>query len=842
MFGRHSRQFEMNPKISKSDMIRLISTIALLCFVTTETTAADWTERPGRWYPQSYWTDAAITQSYSFHAFDGDSVDGASSVAINIHVGADKPRDMVELRFELSKPLDLSMLEAITLSAKSLTAGELQLQSVYLCDPEFQKLATVTPAKPVVLKPGEDWHRVVLDLADARVLDKSLPAGKIGTYDRRNVKTICINFLLSEGAVNGRLLIDELSEVKLPPSLISRDVRVGGGFEISTPNYRAIIGADGYLQSIQAGSTDFLKSVLSLEDSGSTATAAFEDGSIVRMKDVRPEGRTRVLASGDKLSLRYVFREHDFDILVKQTVTAGGLNLSFALADEVIASLDHGTDRALYRSSLDEGRQISSRLMTSSGPVLFCSQHVVGYSRVSTARLPDDVWAYQFLSWGGGWNKLTLRPVAKPTASQAIGVSIGCASEDFLLPGRQPVSFELKAKNFSASSQRGSFSFQLCDYLTREVIAKKVTPFELAAGQETAIPTNLTFDRPGTYRGRVLVDGDQGQTRSVEWVFVNDFPTYSPEQTRPDDFDKFWKDTLSELAEIPMNVQMTLIPEQSDEHSEAYKVSLATLNGRQFHGWYWKPRKPGRYPVRLELPSSGIYKRTAAQVPHGPNYCGMWIAIHGLPVELDYESRPDDPAAWNYWTNGIDNPQTSMWRTIYASLVRAVDFLSDRPEIDRDRIMASGGSQGGGLTMVLAGLDDRISFAAPAHSGLCRLDWTVRFKPGFWPFNMNAKPDGQSESQFLHTLSYFDAANFTTDIHCPVFAEVSLLDTVTASGNQIAALTHIKPGLLELICDPWHSHASSIRGSRLRAEAINRWLNNEPPVQNPIKPAPQVQE
>jgi len=216
----------------------------------------------------------------------------------------------------------------------------------------------------------------------------------------------------------------------------------------------------------------------------------------------------------------------------------------------------------------------------------------------------------------------------------------------------------------------------------------------------------------------------------------------------------------------------------------------------------------------------------------------MWMAIHGLPVDFDPKNPPKDPAAWGYWTHGIASPKTSMWRTIYASLVRGVDFLWSREEVDPKRIMVAGGSQGGGLSMVLAGLDRRIAFAAPAHSGLARLDWTVLHEPGFWPFRMNAKPAGQTNEQFLKTLSYFDAANFTPDITCPVVAEVSLLDTVTASGNQICALAHVKPGLLELICDPWRSHASSPRGAKLRSAAVNRWLRGDPPVRNPIKTAP----
>ena len=75
------------------------------------------------------------------------------------------------------------------------------------------------------------------------------------------------------------------------------------------------------------------------------------------------------------------------------------------------------------------------------------------------------------------------------------------------------------------------------------------------------------------------------------------------------------------------------------------------------------------------LPSSGVYPRQANQVPSGPDQCGMWMAIHGLPVDYDPQNPPQDPAAWNYWTHGIASPKTSMWRTIYASMVRGIDFL-----------------------------------------------------------------------------------------------------------------------------------------------------------------------
>jgi len=195
----------------------------------------------------------------------------------------------------------------------------------------------------------------------------------------------------------------------------------------------------------------------------------------------------------------------------------------------------------------------------------------------------------------------------------------------------------------------------------------------------------------------------------------------------------------------------------------------------------------------------------------------------------------DDPGK-NYWTAGIESPKTSMWRTIYISLVRAVDFMLAQPEVDPKRIAVVGGSQGGGLSMVAAGLDHRIGFCHPGFSGLPRLDWTVKYQPGYWPFGMDKKPVGQTEEQFLKTLSYFDAANFTQDIRCSVAAHVGMMDTVTASGNQICALARVPRGLLYMACSPWAMHGAGARAGIETAACYDRFLKGEKPILAPTKP------
>jgi len=800
----------------------------------------DWTESGGAWQTQSYWQDPKIVQQYRFSENRADKTVGQSSVEVRMEVGVERPHSLVELRLVAPKPLDLSKVDAIEVWLKQTAGDRLVPHNVYLCNPTFGKLTIVDWPEKLALVPGGPWQRAVLDLTESRVLDKATP-NVDGRYDRHDVATICLNFLLPEGrAVDARLLIDGLRAVELPPPPVQTEKQPDGSYAVSTARYRAVIAANGYLHSLRAGPTEFLQPIAGARDPQhpghalSIASACYlrNDPSkgLVPLEALTLQGRSRLEARGKQATIKYAFREDEFDVILKQDFDQAGL-LWFALSPEVVAALDGRTDRALRAAEREEGDQIDTRLVTRTGAVLACKQYFAGYSRMSLGRLPGKAWAFRQMAYGSEVAKLTLRPIPDPAAADAVGLRVDCASADFLLPGGKPIHFGVTATSYARARVSGRIAFQVCDYLTRKTLGARVTPFELDPGRELAAATDAPVKEPGPYRAKALVADGRGHERAIEWVFTYDFPNYRPPLTRQPDFEAFWKETLAELAAIPVDARVTPVPEQSDSAAEAFRVSLATLGGRRVWCWYWKPRKPGRYPVQFIVPSSGVYPLQAANVPHGENLCGMWMAIHGLPVDYDPQNPPKDPAAWNYWTHGISSPKTSMWRTIYASLVRGMDFLSSRPEVDAKRIMVAGGSQGGGLSMVLAGLDRRVSFAAPAHSGLARLDWTVLHAPGFWPFGMNAKPAGQSVDQFLATLSYFDAANFTPDIACPVVAEVSLLDTVTASGNQICALTHVKPGRLQLICDPWTGHASEPRGATLRAEAINRWLRGEPPVQ-----------
>jgi len=454
------------------------------------------------------------------------------------------------------------------------------------------------------------------------------------------------------------------------------------------------------------------------------------------------------------------------------------------------------------------------------------------------ARRGKDAWPAVSLYVGRGTPKFTFRPITAPEPADALQFTIQGEDPNFLLPGGKPARFNIQAINTSATPQKTRVDFEVRTYTTREVVGRATTQIDLAAQATQPVKAEVAVKKPGVYRGVVAVKHGDKTAREIAWVFVYDFPNYKPALTRQPDFKAFWKETLDELATVPMDAKLKLNEKYSNKTHEVYEVSLANLGGERFWAWYSKPRKPGKYPVIYRCPPTGPFHPRAG---HGNRsrgaYCQFYIAIHGFDLYLsDRDPKNAKDPRNRYQSYGLASPKTARWRTIFASLARGMDFLRSRPEVDPKRIGVTGSSQGGGLAIVLAGLQPDVAFCNPTCSGLCRLDWTVVHRVGYWPFVRAGRPKEQPMSEFLKTLSYFDAANFAPDIRCPVVPHCQLLDWVTTSGGQVAAFAQLKPGQIELIADPWQGHGGRSPEARRRfGQAMQRFLKGQPPIVKPSK-------
>jgi cephalosporin-C deacetylase len=67
---------------------------------------------------------------------------------------------------------------------------------------------------------------------------------------------------------------------------------------------------------------------------------------------------------------------------------------------------------------------------------------------------------------------------------------------------------------------------------------------------------------------------------------------------------------------------------------------------------------------------------------------------------------------------------------------RALDFLETRPEVDIERLGITGFSQGGGLSLAVAALDDRPKLSMPGMPFLCHFERPLQISKAYpyWEF------------------------------------------------------------------------------------------------------------
>src|SRR5205085_11118017 len=85
----------------------------------------------------------------------------------------------------------------------------------------------------------------------------------------------------------------------------------------------------------------------------------------------------------------------------------------------------------------------------------------------------------------------------------------------------------------------------------------------------------------------------------------------------------------------------------------------------------------------------------------------------------DTEITPSNPHYPGFMTRGVLDPETYYYRRVFTDAVRAVEAARSHPAVDAQRIALTGGSQGGGITLAVAGLSNDIIAAMPDVPFLC---------------------------------------------------------------------------------------------------------------------------
>jgi cephalosporin-C deacetylase len=306
--------------------------------------------------------------------------------------------------------------------------------------------------------------------------------------------------------------------------------------------------------------------------------------------------------------------------------------------------------------------------------------------------------------------------------------------------------------------------------------------------------------------------------------------TYKPPRTEPADLDAFWAETLNITRSYPLDAIFQPL-ETGLKRIEVFDVTFNGYAGQPIKGWLVLPSQhSGSLPCVVEyigygggrgLPCDWLLWATVG-------YAHFVMDTRGQGSEWTNGDTPDsepdggNPQIPGFMTRGILKPETYYYRRVFTDAVRAVEAARSHPAVEASRIAVTGGSQGGGITLAVAGLVPDLAAAmpdVPFLSAYKRATDIVDSNPYHEISRFLVRHRGQVETVF-NTLAYFDGVNFAARANAPALFSVGLMDEICPPSTVFAAYNHYA-GEKDIRIWPYNHHEGG--GNFQTMEKVN-WL------------------
>lgn len=307
-----------------------------------------------------------------------------------------------------------------------------------------------------------------------------------------------------------------------------------------------------------------------------------------------------------------------------------------------------------------------------------------------------------------------------------------------------------------------------------------------------------------------------------------------PYTQEPQDFRSFWQKNVEELKQVPLSYTKELYKDYCTDKIDCYLVKLQIDNmGHSMYGFLFYPKnaQPGKHPVVLCPPGAGIktIKDPMRNKYYAENgFVRFEVEIHGLDPRISSETFGEISRAFNdrnggYLANGLENKDIYYMKHVYVGLVRCIDFLTSLPEWDSKNVAVQGGSQGGALAIIAAGLDSRVTQCVANHPALSDMaGYAAKGGTGGYP-HFCRQPQILSNKDCLNTLAYFDVVNFARYVKAPTYLTWGYNDVTCPPTTSYAVWNTLKC-TKESLLTPINEHWTTTETNRGQMEWIKAHL------------------
>jgi cephalosporin-C deacetylase len=280
--------------------------------------------------------------------------------------------------------------------------------------------------------------------------------------------------------------------------------------------------------------------------------------------------------------------------------------------------------------------------------------------------------------------------------------------------------------------------------------------------------------------------------------------TYQGMNPRPADFDAYWDAALAEMRALDAQVQ--LVPAEFQvSFADCLHLYFTGVGGARVHAKLVRP-KAVKTPHPAVLMFHG-YTGDSGDFSDKLSYVAAGFTVAALDCRGQGGLSEDTGGVsgntqHGHIIRGLDDavngqPEKLLYRQIFLDCAQMAKIVMEMPDVDPKRVGATGGSQGGALTVACIGLEPRIQRAAPVfpflsdYKRVWDMDQAKDAYAELKEYFRHYDPNHEKEEAIFEKLGYIDIQFLAPRIRSNVLWTIGLMDTICPPSSQFAAYNKI---------------------------------------------------
>lgn len=294
--------------------------------------------------------------------------------------------------------------------------------------------------------------------------------------------------------------------------------------------------------------------------------------------------------------------------------------------------------------------------------------------------------------------------------------------------------------------------------------------------------------------------------------------SYRSTTPEPPGFDEFWAATLKETRAKAREASFSPV-DSGLRAVDVLDVTFSGWDGQPVKAWLTLPRGAAT-STEAALPTVVEY------VGYGggrglPHECTLYALAGWAHLRMDTRgqgstwspadtSDPDpvgQPQHPGFMTRGVLSPETHYYRRVFADAVRAVETARAFPAVDPTRVGVAGASQGGGISIAVAGLLPDLVAVAPDVPFLCDIRRAVTLVDSdpYAEIARYLRAHRDHVETALGTLDFIDCVHHAARATAPSLWSVGLMDD-TCPPSTVYAAYNAWAGPKRIVEYPFNRH------------------------------------